>query len=230
MKLYYIRHGEPVYQPNILTPLGERQAEAVARMLIHCDIDEIYASTSQRAIDTAQPTADILRKEIETFDFCSDDVAWKDFCVQVDGRNTWLWSESEMRKILSSPEVMALGQRWYEHPALAEFKPAMDKAKADCAGFMSKLGYDKIDGAGQYVVREKKEHNVALFAHGGYSKVFLSAILDIPFPIATLCFDMCHSGVTVIEFTEENGIAIPKVLMHSADSHIYKEGLVTYYC
>ena len=152
MRIYYIRHGEPVYQPNILTPLGERQAEAVARMLIHCDVDEIYASTSQRAIDTAKPTADILRKEIETFDFCSDDVAWKDFCVQVDGRNTWLWSESEMRKILSSPEVMALGQRWYEHPALAEFKPAMDKAKADCTGFLSKLGYDKIDGDRKSVV------------------------------------------------------------------------------
>ena len=29
MLLFYIRHGEPIYDPNQLTPLGERQAEAL---------------------------------------------------------------------------------------------------------------------------------------------------------------------------------------------------------
>lgn len=31
MLLYYIRHGMPVYDPDSLTPLGERQAEAAAK-------------------------------------------------------------------------------------------------------------------------------------------------------------------------------------------------------
>ena len=30
MILYYVRHGDPTYNPDELTPLGHRQAEAVA--------------------------------------------------------------------------------------------------------------------------------------------------------------------------------------------------------
>ena len=29
MLLYIVRHGDPIYQPDSLTPLGERQAEAI---------------------------------------------------------------------------------------------------------------------------------------------------------------------------------------------------------
>lgn len=33
MLLFYVRHGDPIYNPDSLTPLGERQAEAVAKRL-----------------------------------------------------------------------------------------------------------------------------------------------------------------------------------------------------
>ena len=33
MILYYIRHGDPIYNPDSLTPLGERQAEAIGHRL-----------------------------------------------------------------------------------------------------------------------------------------------------------------------------------------------------
>lgn len=36
-----------------------------------------------------------------------------------------------------------------------------------------------------------------------------------------------HTGVTIIEFKEQNGYAIPKVLTLSSDSHLYREGLPT---
>ncbi len=48
MLLYYIRHGDPIYNPDSLTLLGHRQAEAVAKRLSVHVIDEIYASTSNR--------------------------------------------------------------------------------------------------------------------------------------------------------------------------------------
>lgn len=49
MILYYIRHGDPIYNPNQLTPLGERQAEAAAKRLAVYGMDKIYASVSNRA-------------------------------------------------------------------------------------------------------------------------------------------------------------------------------------
>ena len=42
-------------------------------------------------------------------------------------------------------------------------------------------------------------------------------------------FDICHTGMTVIEFKEENGFAIPKLLTLSSDAHLYAEGLPTRY-
>ena len=33
MLLFYIRHGDPIYNPDSLTPQGERQAEALAKQI-----------------------------------------------------------------------------------------------------------------------------------------------------------------------------------------------------
>ena len=41
MLLFYVRHGDPIYEPDQLTPLGEQQAEAVARRLALFGVDEI---------------------------------------------------------------------------------------------------------------------------------------------------------------------------------------------
>ena len=62
MLLYYVRHGDPIYDPDSLTPLGARQAEAVAKRLARYGLDEIYVSSSQRAKDTAKPCFLSVRK------------------------------------------------------------------------------------------------------------------------------------------------------------------------
>ena len=64
MLFFYIRHGDPIYNPDSLTPLGERQAEAVGKRLALFGIDEIYASTSNRAQLTAKPLCELVKKDI----------------------------------------------------------------------------------------------------------------------------------------------------------------------
>ena len=51
MLLYFIRHGDPIYVPDSLTPLGHRQAEAVGRRLALHGLDAVYSSPSNRARD-----------------------------------------------------------------------------------------------------------------------------------------------------------------------------------
>ena len=65
MIFFYIRHGDPIYDPDSLTPLGMRQAEAVAKRLSLYGVDKIYSSTSNRAIQTAKPTCELMKKEME---------------------------------------------------------------------------------------------------------------------------------------------------------------------
>lgn len=48
------------------------------------------------------------------------------------------------------------------------------------------------------------------FAHQGFGMAFLSEILDIPYPMFANHFDICHTGMTVIEFKEEDGFAYQK--------------------
>ncbi len=62
MLLYYIRHGDPIYDPDSLTPLGERQEEALAKRIANYGIDQIYASTSNRAYRTAFLLAELTKK------------------------------------------------------------------------------------------------------------------------------------------------------------------------
>lgn len=67
MLFFYVRHGDPTYNPDALTPLGRRQAEAVGRRLSAFGVDKIYASTSTRAIQTAQPAAEMMKRKLPSW-------------------------------------------------------------------------------------------------------------------------------------------------------------------
>ena len=123
MIFFYVRHGDPIYNPDSLTPLGERQAEAVAKRLCMHGVNKIYASTSNRAILTGQPTADIMGKEIQQLDFCNEANVAKDFMIGEwpHPDQAWAWDHKDTRKLFFDPEVLALGHEWYKHPKLAEY-------------------------------------------------------------------------------------------------------------
>ena len=90
MLLFYIRHGEPIYDPDSLTPLGEEQAVALSKRLVLWGIDRIFASTSNRAIQTAKPLSEMLGKEITLLEFCHEAHAWNDFTVKTEeNARTW---------------------------------------------------------------------------------------------------------------------------------------------
>lgn len=70
------------------------------------------------------------------------------------------------------------------------------------------------------------DKRIALFAHEGFGKAFLSCLFDLPYPYVCNNFDLCHTGVTVIEFNDNNGYSIPKLKQLSTTSHLYAEYLV----
>ena len=69
MLLYYVRHGDPIYDPDSLTPLGMEQAAAVARRLAKFGVDEIYSSPSTRAMQTGSYTCEATGKPMQILDF-----------------------------------------------------------------------------------------------------------------------------------------------------------------
>ena len=234
MLLFYIRHGDPIYSPDQLTRLGQRQAEAVGHRLALYGIDKIYSSTSTRAYQTALPTSEITKKDITQLDWCHEERAWADMTVPTaSGGRTWCFYDKEIVKLLSSKEIRKYGDQWYDHPMLQKyesFKPGIQRIDSEVDKFLASLGYEHDREKGIYnITRENNHDRVALFAHEGFGKMFLGSVLDIPFPEATVRFNMTHSAVTVIGFNDEGGYSVARMLTMSNDSHNYKAGLPTNY-
>ena len=243
MLLFYVRHGDPIYDPDQLTPLGERQAEAVAKRLALFGVDEVYASTSTRAMQTAQPTCELLHKELKTLDFLNENDLEPLKAPREGQKPVWVWSHPYYGPLLAHRDVRELGDQWYTHPELAHFHfektilPINDQIDRFLAGF----GYEHDTDLGLYRVTERHfEKRIAVFAHESMGKIFMSHLLDIPYPYYAAHFEMKHAGMTVIRFDDgasAPGDTVPReyararVLTLSNDAHLFRDGLpLTHSC
>jgi len=228
MLLFYVRHGDPIYNPDSLTVLGQHQAQAIKYRLCQFGLDKIYSSDSNRAYLTAKPTAELLGLEIEQLPWCNESLAHRDLHVKKeDGTRPWCFAHHETKLKFVREEVRALGKKWYEYPDFnnTNFKAGIERIQRETDNFMLGLGF-RHDGENNVYIREKHVYDrVALFAHEGFGAAFLSCLLDIPYPEFSTHFSMTHSGMTVIEFEESHEIIVPRMLTLSNDSHIYAERL-----
>ena len=232
MLLFYIRHGDPIYDPDSLTPLGQEQAKALAKRLIVHGVDKVYSSPSGRARMTAQPLCDLLKKEINICPWADEALAAQDFMIiREDTGYNWSFFDPELVALFNSPEVFALGKKWYEHPAFDKYNFAKGVKRVNEAvdNFFLELGFRHDRENNRYEVVTPNHSRVALFAHQGFAMSFFSSMLDIPYPQFSTHYDFSHSSLSVIQFTEMGGYVYPKVLQSSGDSHLYREGLLTGY-
>lgn len=238
MLFFYIRHGDPIYTPDSLTPQGELQAAALAKRLALYGIDRIYTSSSIRAQQTAAPTAKLLGLEPEILDWTKEHHAWEDFAPIAPGYDKphWSFQTSYYIRRFNSPEIRALGADWATAPEFADtrFAEGIARIQKESDAFFASLGYVHDHASGTYIPENPNDQRIALFAHQGFGMAFLSCVLDIPYPYFCTHFDLGHSSMTVIEFRlrdreNRNPVCVPKVLQLSNDSHLYREGLPTKY-
>ena len=232
MLFFYVRHGDPTYHPDALTPIGERQAEAVGRRLARFGLDKIFSSPANRALQTARPAAELTRREIVTLDWCEEGRAWVDMTVEDEnGKRKWCYQIPSLLRAFSSPEVLSLGDKWYEAPCLPpnRFQNGVERVGRETDALLLSLGYRHDRENRRYIVENPNEERVALFAHQGFGMLFFSSLLDIPYPLFASRFDQTCTGMTVIEFKDQDGIAIPKMLELSCDAHLYAADLPTEY-
>ena len=231
MIFHYVRHGLPIYNPDQLTPAGHLQAAAVAKRLARFGIDRIFASSSNRAIETARPTSELCGREIEILDWCNEGNAWQ-YTARSNGKGGCMWVFHVPTYIakLSLPEVQALGDRWYDHPLFAEddFKKGIESINRDVDALFASLGYVHDRKTHTFTAERENDDRIALFAHEGMAAMFLSSLLDIPYPIFSTRFDLTHTGVVSVEFRPiDEDRFIPTVLTYGNDSHLYAENLPT---
>lgn len=69
MRIIFIRHAEPDYENNTLTPQGFREAESLCRRMEKWEIDEFYSSPLERALLTAEPLMKKLGRKAKILDW-----------------------------------------------------------------------------------------------------------------------------------------------------------------
>ena len=230
MIIYYIRHGDPIYDPDSLTPLGKRQAEAVAKRLAVHGIDEIYSSPSMRAVETATPLSEIIKKPITKLDWCSEGHVWNEFTVtDKNGAVNWMFYDEKVREKFCEQAILDLRNEWYKDSFFDEkVGRGVERVNKEVDSFFADFGYFHDRKSGVYNAQNGSNKRIAIFAHQGFSMIFFSSLLDIPYPVFSTRFDISHSCVSVIHFSDmAAGKVIPKILTYSNDSHLYKEGLPT---
>lgn len=237
MLVFYIRHGDPCYDPDQLTPLGKRQAEAVAKRLALFGVDEIYASSSTRAIQTSVPTCELLHKEATILDFLNENYLITSplaMAAEGKGRTYWPWAHPTASQLLTSREVREMGDEWYKHPAFEEyhFEDVIQPINRQLDEFFASHGYEHDRDKGLYRVTKRcPEKRIAIFAHEMVGKLFMSHVLDIPFPYYAAHFEMKHSAVSVIRFDDGTSMgesyeyARARLLTLSSDAHLFRDGL-----
>lgn len=232
MLFFYVRHGDPIYDPDSLTPLGHEQAKSLSKRFVTYGLDRIFASPSTRAMQTAQPTCDLLKQPMTVCPWADEGLAWQDFAIDAStGIHTWCFYDPAVMEIFRSPEVRALNDRWYEHPDLVKYDFGKGVARVNAAvdEFFLSLGYRHDRENCRYEPVAPTGERVALFAHQGFGLCFFASVLDIPYPEFSTHFDFTHSSMSVINFEQNGKYVYPKVLQLSNDAHLYRDGLMAGY-
>ena len=232
MIFFLIRHGDPIYNPDSLTELGHKQAEALVERFARYGLDEIYCSTSVRAQMTAQPTAEALGLEIQMCPWAHESLTFDDMCVLCpDGKRRWAFGQQYIKEQFNLPDVLALGEKWYTHPLFSDtrFGAGEERIDREVDAFFLSLGlrHDRVNNCFEKVGETKER--IALFAHQGFGLSFLSSVLGIPYPLVATHMNVSHSSVTVIHFDETQPKIFARVLQLANDSHLFHNDLLTGY-
>lgn len=230
MWLFLVRHGAPDYKNDCLNEYGKKQAQALANRFALQGLDKIYASTMGRATETAGFTAQKLGLNVEGVDFAREDYAGEEFAVTMEnGKRGWCFWSKKILNDFNSEEVKKLGDKWYDSPLFAntKFKSGTLRVKKAVIEFMENLGYRFNEKTGAYDAVKHVYDRVALFAHGGFSMIFTSSLLNIPYPLLCTRFKyLGKSTVTAFCIDDEGEGLLPQVMTYANDSHLYKDDLL----
>ena len=230
MLLYIIRHGDPDYNLDSLTEKGKLQAKALAKRLALSKLDEIYSSPKGRAIQTAQPTCELLGIEMKIEEWTSEDLAWADFSIKMpDGRRKWCFQQQNT--LLKNEHTVHVYDKWYDLDCLKNIngKKGYERIQKCSDSFLKRHGYEH-QGGGVYKITNPNDKRIAVFCHQGFGLTWMSLLLQIPPQVFWASFDITHSGISIFEFVNnEDGYTTPKCLCLSDTSHIYKEELPMQY-
>ena len=184
MKILLIRHAEPDYAIDSLTPKGKKEAKLLAKRLVKLkNVVGIYASPLGRAMETATPTAEKLGLPITVLPWLQE-FRGRIFDPETgEDRIPWdlkhhLWQNAP--SLLSERE-------WTSHPLMNTATPSVEAIYEEtCQGITELL---KIHGFTlqenrMFQCEDNKEEIVLVFCHMGLAMAIIGFLTQVsPFAL-----------------------------------------------
>ncbi len=220
MKLVFVRHGDPDYVHDSLTPEGRIEAEMLSERMCQMHMDEIYVSPLGRAKATAAPTLQKLNREAVEYEWLRE---FEAKVIRPDGPDdvrlvTWDWLPSDWTGHADFYDY----ENWGNHPVLKEAhaKEEYDRVTALFDAFLREHGYVKEGNL--FHVTKANNDTLVFFCHYGVTVVFLSYLLHISPMILWHGLVAAPTSVTTVVTEErQQGIASFRVTSYGDTSHLY---------
>jgi len=222
MRLYIIRHGDPDYATDGLTPRGHLEAKALAKRMGSLQPDRLFVSPLGRARATALYSEEVLDKSAVVLDWVKERSDWREDIPPWGRRVVWDIPGEVIREKVPPP----LYDDWGDLGPIQGmgYPEKYGSLCADSDTFLESLGY-KREG-GRYRVLRPNRDKVAVFCHGGFGLTWLAHLLELPVALVWSGFWMAPTSVTTILFDEASEEwATPRCVGLCDVSHLYAERL-----
>lgn len=222
MRLLLIRHADPDYEKDSLTPKGWREAELLAERLVKLDVEKFYCSPLGRAKDTAGATLEKMKREAETCGWLREfDVPIINPATGEKKTNCWDLMPGYWTGIGDFYDR----ERWLETELFRSGtgKERYREVKNGIDGILASFGY--LREGNLYRTSKGNRDTVVLFCHFGVTCVILSHLLGVSPMVLWHGFAAAPSSVTTL-YTEERekGVVSFRCQSFGDLSHLYIAG------
>lgn len=221
MKLLIVRHGDPDYAIDSLTPAGWEEAALLSDRLCRMDIKAFYCSPLGRARDTSKPTLERLDRKVEICEWLRE-FAPKVLRPHDDVPNvSWDWLPQDW----TADNRFYERDHWFENQRFidASVKDEADWVALELDNLLARHGYVRKEE--YYLVERPSEDTIVFFCHFGVECVLISHLLGIS-PMV-LWHGTCAAPTSVTTLiTEERtqGVACFRMNAFGDISHLYAAG------
>ena len=214
MLLYIIRHGDPDYEHNTITPFGHTEAQALADWFESHQIqfDEIYTSPLGRAKDTAAYTCKAQNLSPSVLPWTEESMDYMQPFTPMS-RISYSFTNNGVEKYID----------FAEQERMRSVYTLINESDA----FLKQCGYER--NGSHYKVLDHNTKRVAVFCHGGFGTAWTAHLLGLPPTLGFPSMFMTTTSVTIFEFRpygeDDDLYTKPRMLRFGDVSHLHEKGL-----
>jgi broad specificity phosphatase PhoE len=208
LRLYVVRHAEPAYPRDALTPRGRRQAQALARRFARAGLTGLYSSPLGRALQTAGYLARATGLRCVVEPWTAELESWAIDQGPWEEAPAWEVFPAAVRG--ADPPLDSADWHLLAPWAHLGFRERFDEIARHSDDFLARHGFHR-EGPHYRVEPAAAEQRVAVVCHAGFALTWLAHLLAVPPPLVWTAFALAPASVTEVTLAaKEDGFATPR--------------------